>query len=62
MTSVDRAAGLIQGTREGLAARISVLRQADGSTKVALTIEGDPQRDPTLAQRFQASYNHYMGR
>ena len=62
LTSVDRATGLIQGTRDGIASRISVLRQADGSTKVELKLEGDLQRDPTLSQRFQASYNRYMGR
>jgi hypothetical protein len=62
LTSVDRATGLMQGTREGIASRISVLRQADGSTKVELKLEGDLQRDPTLSQRFQATYNRYMGR
>jgi hypothetical protein len=62
LSSVDRNAGLIQGSRDGIAARISVLGQADGTTRVELNLQGDLQRDPTLSQRFQSTYNRYMGR
>jgi len=62
LTSVDRASGLILGTRDGIAARISVVQQADGQTRVEFNLQGDLQRDPGLNERFQAFYNRYMGR
>jgi hypothetical protein len=62
LTIVDRNSGLIAGSREGIAARITVVKQADGKTKVEMNLQGDLQRDPTLNDRFQAAYNRYMGR
>jgi hypothetical protein len=62
LTSVDRSAGLIAGSRAGIDVRISVLRQADGTTRVETNLGGDLARDPTLSDRFQASYERYMGR
>jgi hypothetical protein len=62
LTNVDRNAGLIEGSADGIAARISVTKQADGTTRVEMKLDGDLRRDPTLSSRFQATYNRYMGR
>jgi hypothetical protein len=62
LTTVDRSSGLISGSREGITARIKVVKQADGSTKVQMDLDGDLQRDPKLNDRFLAAYNRYMGR
>jgi hypothetical protein len=62
LSSVDRPSGLILGTRDGIDVRISVLGQADGTTRVETNLRGDLARDPTLSDRFQAAYERYMGR
>ena len=59
---MDRPSGLILGTRDGIDVRISVLGQADGTTRVETNLRGDLARDPTLSDRFQGAYERYMGR
>jgi hypothetical protein len=58
LSSVDRAAGLIRGSRDGINVTVSVVRQADGSVRVQFDSKGDP----ALAQRFSQAYDRRMGR
>jgi hypothetical protein len=41
---------------------VSVIRQADGRTRVQFDMKGTPQRDPGLANRFNDAYERRMGR
>ena len=62
LSSADRATGQMLGTRGAIGARISVTRQADGTTRVELNLSGPLQSDPGLSDRFNAAYERYMGR
>jgi hypothetical protein len=51
-----------RGTKDGIEANIVLRRQADGRTRVESNFAGPVDRDPNLAQRFDAAYEPYMGR
>ena len=62
VTSEDRGAGVIQGTRNGIHVTGDVRRQADGSVRVQLDTSGDTAQDPGLIDRITQSYQQRMGR
>ena len=62
VTSEDRGAGVIQGTRNGIHVTGDVRRQADGSVRVQLDTSGDTSQDPGLIDRITRSYQRRMGR
>src|SRR4051794_38376650 len=61
ITSSDMASGMIRGSRAGVDVSVSVVRQADGRTRVQFDAQNS-QRDPTLANRFSEAYERRMGR
>ena len=62
VTSEDRGAGVIQGTRNGIHVTGDVQQQADGSVRVQLDTSGDTSQDPGLIDRITQSYQRRMGR
>ena len=62
ITSVDRVAGIILGSKDGIDVTITVRPQADGTTRVASNFKRQLDRDPTLSRRFDTAYERYMGR
>ena len=62
ITSQDRGAGVVQGTRDGIEVTGNVRTQADGSVRVQFDTSGATKRDPTLIKRITGSYNSRMGR
>ncbi len=62
ITSEDRGAGVVQGTRNGIEVTANVRQQADGSVRVQFDTSGDKSRDPGLMDRITRSYQHRMGR
>ena len=62
ITTQNREAGFIQGTRNGAEVTINLRTQADGSVRVEFDSSGDTGRDPTLIDRVHSSYNSRMGR
>ena len=61
VSSADRASGVARGSKGPVDVTVSVLRQADGTTRVQFDAKGS-QNDPTLAQRFSTAYDRRMGR
>ena len=61
VTSADASTGVIRGSKEGIEISVSVVRQADGRTKVQFDSRNS-QLDPTLASRFSDAYERRMGR
>ena len=61
VTSADRGSGVARGSKGAVDVTVSVLRQADGTTRVQFDAKGS-QSDPTLAQRFSGAYDRRMGR
>jgi len=62
VTSEDRGAGVIQGSRNGIHVSGDVRRQADGSVRVQFDTSGDTSKDPGLIDRITQSYQRRMGR
>jgi len=62
ISTQDRGAGIVQGTRDGIVVTGSVRTQADNSVRVQFDTSGDTKRDPTLIKRITSSYNSRMGR
>ena len=62
VTSVERESGFIRGTKDGINVTASVLRQADGRTRVQFDTKGPTERDPGLAERISQAYERRMGR
>ena len=62
ITSQDRGAGVIQGTRNGINVTGSVQQQADGRVRVQFDTSGATTQDPGLIERITQSYNRRMGR
>ena len=62
ITSEDRGAGVVQGTRNGIHVTGNVRQQADGSVRVQFDTSGDKSRDPGLMDRITRSYQRRMGR
>ena len=62
VTSQDRGAGQIRGTRDGINVTANVRTQADGSVRVEFNTSGDTARDPKLIDRISRAYDRLMGR
>jgi hypothetical protein len=62
VTSSDPATGLIRGSKDGIDATVSVVRQADRSVRVQFDTRGATERDPGLSNRFSQAYERRMGR
>jgi hypothetical protein len=62
ITSQDRAAGVVRGTRDGIDLVADVRTQADGSVRVAFSTSGATARDPGLIDRVSRAYDRLMGR
>jgi hypothetical protein len=62
ITSEDRGAGVVRGTRNGINIVASVLTQADGSVRVQFDTSGATTRDPGLINRVSNAYDRRMGR
>jgi len=62
ITSQDRDAGALRGTRDGIDVFASVLTQADGSVRVQFDVSGATTRDPGLIERISSAYDRLMGR
>jgi hypothetical protein len=62
VTSQDRGAGQVRGTRDGIDVVANVRTQADGSVRVEFNTSGATTRDPTLIERISSSYDRRMGR
>jgi hypothetical protein len=62
ITSEDRSAGIVRGTRDGIEVTGSVRTQADGSVRVQFNTSGATARDPELIDRVSRAYDRRMGR
>src|SRR5262245_49611118 len=62
ITSQDRGAGQIRGTRDGINIVANVRTQADGSVRVEFNTSGATSRDPSLIDRISSAYDRRMGR
>jgi hypothetical protein len=62
ITSEDRSAGVVRGTRDGIDVVANVRGQADGSVRVEFNTSGATTRDPGLINRVSESYERRMGR
>ena len=62
ITSQDRGAGQIRGTRDGIDVVANVRTQADGSVRVEFNTSGATARDPALIDRISRAYDRLMGR
>ena len=62
ITTQNREAGVIQGTRGGTRVTVNLRTQADGSVRVEFDTSGSSKHDPTLIDRIHSSYNSRMGR
>ncbi len=62
ITSQDRGAGIVRGTRNGIEVTGDVSTQADASVRVQFNTSGATANDPTLIDRVTQSYNGRMGR
>jgi hypothetical protein len=59
--SADRAGGRILGNKAGVQVTIDVLRQADGTLRIAFNSPGSPETNPTLGDRWRSAYQRRMG-
>jgi len=62
VTSQDRSAGVVRGSRGGIDVTANVRTQADGRVRVEFNTSGATGQDPTLIDRITQSYNRRMGR
>ena len=62
ITTQDRDAGIIQGSRYGIEVTASIRPQANNSVRVEFNTSGDTKSDPALIKRITGSYNSRMGR
>jgi len=62
VTSEDRGAGVIQGSRNGIHVTGDVRQQADGSVRVQFDTSGATSQDSGLIDRITQSYQRRMGR
>jgi hypothetical protein len=62
ITSEDRSAGVVRGTRDGIDVVANVRTQADGSVRVEFNTSGATARDPGLIDRISRAYDARMGR
>ena len=62
VTSADRAAGVIRGSRDQQEVTISLQTQADGNVRIEMSARGPKGSDPGLAGRISRAYDRRMGR
>jgi len=62
ITSEDRNAGIVQGSRDGIDVTANVRVQANGSVRVEFNTRGETRRDPGLIDRISLAYDRRMGR
>jgi len=62
INSADRAGGRITGSKDGGQVTIDVLRQADGTLRVAFEAPGSSETNPKLSDRWLSAYQRRMGR
>ena len=62
ITSEDRGAGVVRGSRDGINVVANVRSQADGSVRVEFNTSGATSRDPGLIDRISRAYDQRMGR
>lgn len=62
ITTQNRDAGILQGTRGGTKVTVNIRNQADGSVRVEFDTSGSNKHDPTLIDRINSSYSTRMGR
>jgi hypothetical protein len=62
ITTEDRSAGVLRGTRDAIDVSAYVRTQADGSVRVEFNTGGATSRDPDLINRVARSYDRRMGR
>jgi len=62
ITTEDRAAGVVRGTRGGINLTANVRTQADGSVRVQFSTSGATEQDPGLIDRVSRAYDSRMGR
>src|SRR5262245_11379689 len=62
ITTQDRNAGYISGTRDGIEVIATIRTQADGSVRVQFDTRGNTNRDPELIHRIDRAYDRLMGR
>ena len=62
VTSADRAAGRITGTKAGAAVTILLQRQGSGDLQVSMSAPDSRETNPTLNERWLQAYQRRMGR
>jgi len=62
ISSEDRNAGIVNGSRDGIDVTAHVRTQADGSVRVEFNTSGETARDPGLIDRISRAYDRRMGR
>jgi hypothetical protein len=62
ISTEDRSAGVLRGTRDGIDVTANVQLQADGSVRVEFNTAGATARDPDLINRVSRAYDRRMGR
>jgi hypothetical protein len=62
ITSEDRGAGVIRGTRGSIAVVATLQTLPDGSIQVKFSTSGATDADPQLIHRVSDSYDRRMGR
>ena len=62
ISTQNRGAGVIQGTRNGVMITINLIRQGNGGVRVEFDTSGTTQNDRTVIERVASSYNSRMGR
>jgi len=62
ITSEDRSAGVLRGTRDAIDVAAYVRPQADGSTRVESNTAGATSGAPDLINRISRAYDRRMGR
>lgn len=62
ITTEDRNAGLVTGTRDGITVTGHVRENSDRSVRVQFDTSGATSADPDLIKRVERAYNRRMGR
>jgi hypothetical protein len=62
ITSEDRNAGVVQGTRNGINIAGQVRQNADRTVRVQFNTSGATDKDPELINRVERAYSRRMGR
>jgi hypothetical protein len=62
VTTADRPAGFLSGTRGAIHVTARLRSQTDGSVRVEFNTTGETGRDPELINRISRAYDRRMGR